>query len=177
MSVQSSTPRSFIDGPSIGTTITPITFKGLFARRRFFIIRSPPIWLNACILTYAKSFRRFFDVIDSGRVFVKPNFLSFGFFFWYSIICSSRWNFLGGYSGSTLLFFNKFRNNYVSWETGVCGSGTVCLSICLGFLVSLGDHRSRLSPSRLTLVAWILSLDVHPFGLPLFSFAITEMSI
>ena len=63
----------------------------------------------------------------------------------------------GGFRGSTLLFFSKFRNNNVSWETGVCVLGTKGLSIRLGFLVSLGDHRSRLSPSRLTLMAWTLS--------------------
>ena len=40
---------------------------------------------------------------------------------------------------------------------GVCVLGTKDLSICLGFLVSLGDHRSRLSPSRLTLMAWTTS--------------------
>ncbi len=39
----------------------------------------------------------------------------------------------------------------------MCGLGTVCLSIRLRFLVSLGDHRSRHLPSRLTLMAWTTS--------------------
>ena len=91
--------------------------------------------------------------------------------------------YLGWYRFGVIFFTRllcKFRNNDVSWETGVCELGTVFLSICLGFLVSLGDHRSRLLPSRLTLMAWTLSHNdgtcIH-FSHPLFSFAVTEMSI